>query len=70
MFTVLYELNHYNGTLEGICRDDYDKCYYYCFTEHTDIHSNEPRTYYLYELNGLDGQPLTWQIMVEGEVLR
>lgn len=70
MFTVLYELNYYNGPMEGICEDEYGKSYYYCFANHTDIESDELRTYYLYELNGVDGQPLTWQIMVESELLK
>lgn len=67
MYKIVFELNYYDGPIEGICQKD-DSFYYYCLTSHSDIVSSEPRAYYLYELDGSKARALTWQVITEGEL--
>jgi hypothetical protein len=69
MYKIVFELNYYNGPLEGVCCKD-SRFFYYHLTQYSDVVSDEPRAYYLYELDGSEGRPLTWQIIVESELVR
>lgn len=61
MYSIIYELNYYDGPLEGVCSKRTPSSvtfYYYCITDKSDIHTDGPRMYHLYELKGKLGQPL------------
>lgn len=62
MYTILYELNYHDGTLEGICQKD-DKVYYYVCG--SDVMADGPRLYYIYLLDG----PVGGSLKVAGLIL-
>jgi len=73
MYKIIYELAVYDGPVEGICRTEEGgeiKIYYYCITKDTNILKDKPRAYYVYELDGVYGNPLTWQVITENELTK